>query len=317
MDHCRVWLRLNLPDDELARLQGEFPRCEFGRGMEAEMDPAWLAGTHVVYAAKPIPNDVLASMADLRWLQVTWSSGFKFLCPALLDRPVLVTTSRGIHAGPFSEFGLACILALAKRFPTVWANQARHTWDRPHTDDVEGKTLFIMGLGIIGTELARKAHALGMYVVATKGSPIPRPPFVDELGTPDAEAEYLRRADFVVMCLPDIAANNGYLGETALRTLKPTAYLINLSPKRGVEEPLLVRALKERWIAGAALDALPREPLPPDSELWDLPNVIISPRIAEAADPPWSLRLPIFERNLRHFLAGEPLAEAIDKARGY
>ncbi len=317
MDKCRVWLRLNLPDAELERLQQQFPQCEFGRGREAEVDAAWRADAHVIYADKPIPNDVLAAMPALRWLQATWSAGFGFLCPAIMDRPVQVTTSRGIHAQPFSEFGLACILALAKRFPEVWANQGRHEWRRPHTDDIAGKTVFVVGLGTIGMELARKAHALGMYVVATKASPIPRPPFVDELGAPEAQADYLRRADFVVLCLPDVAANHGYLGEAELRTMKPTAYLINLSPKRGIDEPLLGRALTERWIAGAALDALPREPLPPDSALWDLPNAIISPRIAEAADPPWSLRLPIFERNLHRFLAGEPLADAIDKARGY
>ena len=99
--------------------------------------------------------------------------------------------------------------------------------------------------------------------------------------------------------------------------MQPTAYLVNLSPKCGIDEALLVRALRERWIAGAALDALPREPLPADSELWDLPNVLISPRIAQAARAPWDLRLPIFERNLRRFVAGEPLTDAIDKSRGY
>jgi phosphoglycerate dehydrogenase-like enzyme len=317
MEACRVWLRVDLPDADLVRLQESMPQCEFRRGPEAEIDPAWLADAEVIYAEMPIPNEVLERMPRLRWLQVTWSAGSRFICPAILDRPVQVTTSRGIHGGPFSEFGIACIFALAKKLPECWANQARHEWRPPLTEDVAGKVLFVVGLGIVGTELARKAQALGMRVIATKRTPIPAPPFVEALGPAEALRDFLARADFVALCLPEVASCAGVLGEAELRAMQPSAYLINLSPKCGIDEALLVRALRERWIAGAALDALPREPLPADSALWDLPNVLMSPRIAQAARAPWPLRLPIFERNLRRFVAGEPLVDAIDKARGY
>jgi phosphoglycerate dehydrogenase-like enzyme len=317
MDDCRVWLRLDLPDADLERLRRDYPHCEFRRGGEREIDPAWLRDVDVIYAEQPISDDVLAAMPHLRWLQVTWSAGSRFLTPSLLNRPIEVTTSRGIHGERFSEFGLACIFALAKKLPQCWEQQQRHEWREPWTEEVGGKTLFVVGLGIVGTALARKADALGMHVIASKRTPGPPPPFVAELGTADALVPFLRRADFVVLCLPEVPSCAGVLGAAELRAMKPTAYLVNLSPKCGIAEDVLVRALRERWIAGAALDALPREPLPPDSALWSLPNALITPRAAQGGPPPWRQRLPIFERNLRTFLAGEPLPEAIDKTRGY
>lgn len=317
MTNCRIWLRLGMPDAYLDPLRASFPACEFRRGGEADVDPAWRATADAVYADTPIPNDVLAAMPALRWLHVTWAGAYRFLCPALLERPVQVTTSRGIHGGTFSEFGLACMFALAKKLPEAWASQRRHAWEPPRTENLAGKTLLVVGLGTIGGELARKAHALGLRVLATKATPTPPPPFVAELGPPEALHAFLPRADFVVLCLPEAPAFERYLSEPELRLMRPTAYLINLSPKRGLDEALLVRALTERWIAGAALDALPHEPLPPDSALWDLPNALITPRIAQAAEPPWALRLPVFEDNLRRFLAGDELINAIDKARGH
>jgi phosphoglycerate dehydrogenase-like enzyme len=314
---CRVWLRLDLPDAYLDRLRTSFPACEFRRGTEADVEPEWLTEAQVVYADEPIPDSVLTAMPALGWLHVTWSGAYRFLTPSVMERPVQVTTSRGLHAVTFAEFGLACIFALAKKLPACFANQSRHGWEAPLTETVAGKTLFVAGLGVVGTQLARKAHALGMQVIATKATPIHPPPFVAEVGPPEALRPFLARADFVVLTLPEAPAFHGYVGEAELRAMQPTAYLINLAPKRCVDEALLVRALKEGWIAGAALDALPREPLPPDSELWDLPNAIVTPRVAQAIEPPWALRLPILEDNLRRFLAGEPLLNPIDKIRGH
>src|SRR5581483_2507393 len=116
MEPCRVWLRLDTPDVYLERLRDGFPECAFRRGPEAALDPAWLAGAEVVYADEPIPDAVLAAMPALRWLQVT--------------------TSRGLHAVTFAEFGLACIFALAKKLPACFANQQRHGWEAPLTETV-------------------------------------------------------------------------------------------------------------------------------------------------------------------------------------
>jgi phosphoglycerate dehydrogenase-like enzyme len=140
---------------------------------------------------------------------------------------------------------------------------------------------------------------------------------VDELGGPDFLPGLLAQADFVVLCLASIPSTERILGEKELRAMKRSAYLINLTGGKGIEETLLVRALKEKWIAGAALDAFARQPLPPDSELWELPNVLISPRIGGATAQRWDLLMPIFTENLKRFMSGQPLRNLVDKERGY
>lgn len=142
-------------------------------------------------------------------------------------------------------------------------------------------------------------------------------PLSDELGGPEFLPHLLPQSDFLVLCLASVPSTERILRERELRAMRRSAYLINLTGGKAIEETLLVRALKEKWIAGAALDAFARQPLPPDSELWDLPNVIISARVAGAAAMKWELLIPIFADNLRCFLAGEPLRNLVDKERGY
>jgi phosphoglycerate dehydrogenase-like enzyme len=183
--------------------------------------------------------------------------------------------------------------------------------------EIEGKTLGIVGLGTVGVELGRKAKALGMRVLATKRTATAKPDYVDELGTPEFLPQLLAQSDFVVLLLASVPSTFNIIGETELRKMKSSAYLINLTGGRAIEEPLLVRALKERWIAGAVLDAFARQPLPADSELWNLPNVIITPRIAGITSQKWSALLPVFAENLRRFIGGEPLDNLVDKDLGY
>jgi phosphoglycerate dehydrogenase-like enzyme len=212
---------------------------------------------------------------------------------------------------------LACIFALAKKLPQCWENQRRKSWERVEPEELEGKTLGILGLGTVGSELARKAKALGLRVVATKRTVGTKPPYVDELGGPEFLPHLLPQADFLVLCLASVPSTERILGERELRAMKRSAYLINLTAGKAVEEKLLALALKEGWIAGAALDAFASQPLSPHSELWGLLNVIISPRIAGAAAQKWELLMPIFAENLRRFLAGEKLLNLVDKERGY
>jgi phosphoglycerate dehydrogenase-like enzyme len=308
-----------LPDGELSSLRSAFPGCQFHRGRE-EPDPEWLKLAEVVFADRPLENELLARLERLRWLQITWAAAYRFYRPSLMERPVQITTCRGIHGKTFSEFGLAAIFALAKQLPHCFAAQAARRWEAIVPRDVGGQTLGIVGLGTVGLELAQKASALGMRVVATKRQVGTKPPFVDELGPPEALHELLAQSDFVVLSLPDVAATERFFGEPEFRAMKASAYLINLAPKQAIAEELLIRALKEGWIAGAALDALPREPLPPESELWALPNVLISPRIAGTpmgGRTNWEAIFAIFRDNLSRFLVGERLHNLVDKQLGY
>lgn len=317
MKPVRVWLRIKLPEQELASLARDVTDCELRQGDDTAIDPQWLRKVDGVFTEEPLPDTLVEQMPNLKWLHVTRGGLNAYLTPPVRARPIQVTGSKGVHGAVFSEFALACILALAKKLPECMEAQKQRKWLKLAPVEVEGKTLGIVGLGTAGTELARKAKALGLRVIATKRTPTPKPEYVDELGTPEFLPQLLSESDFVVLLLASIPSTVNILGAKELRSMKKSAYLINLTGGQAIEEKLLVRALKENWIAGAALDAFARQPLPEDSELWNLPNVILSPRIGGLTEQKWSPLLPIFVDNLKRFVAGEPLRNVVDKELGY
>ncbi len=199
--------------------------------------------------------------------------------PTVKSRPIQVTGSKGIHGTVFSEFALACIFMLAKKLPECIDAQKQKRWQKFAPFEVEGKTIGIVGLGTVGLELARKAKALGMRVLATKRTR--RQNRITSTNWARRNSyQLLMQSDFVVLLLASVPSTFNIIGETELRAMKRSAYLINLTGGRAIEEPLLVRALKEHWIAGAVFDAFAKQPLPEGPNSWNLPNVIITPRIA-------------------------------------
>jgi phosphoglycerate dehydrogenase-like enzyme len=312
-----IWLRVTLPEKDLSALRNEFPGCEITTETDDAIGSKQLQRIDGVFTEEALPNSLVEQMPNLRWLHVTRGGVSAYLTPAVKARPIQVTGSKGIHGAVFSEFALACILALVKKLPECIEAQKQKKWQRLVPIEIEGKTLGIVGLGIAGSELARKAKALGMRVLATKRTAAPKPDYVDELGTPDLLPRLLVESDFIVLLLASVPSTLDIIGENELRMMKRSAYLINLTGGRAIEEAWLVRALKEGWIAGAALDAFARQPLPEDSELWSLPNVIITPRIGGISSEKWPALLPIFIDNLKRFIAGEPLRNLVDKELGY
>ena len=312
-----IWLRLDLPEKEFASVRESVTGCEFWQRRDAEMSEQQLQQIDAVFTEEPLTDHLTATMTHLKWLHVTRGGVNAYLTPTVKARPIQVTGSKGIHGTVFSEFALASIFALAKKLPECLEAQRQRKWQRLATQEIAGKTLGIVGLGTVGSELARKAHALGLHVIALKRTVTAKPETVDDLGGPEYLPALLAKSDFVVLCLASIPSTENIIGETELRRMKSGAYLINLTGGNAIAENLLVQALKERWIAGAALDAFPRQPLPEDSELWGLPNVIISPRIGGVPAQKWPLLLPIFIDNLKRFLAGEPLRNVVNKELGY
>jgi phosphoglycerate dehydrogenase-like enzyme len=313
----KIWLRVKLPEKELALLQQEFSNCELRQGDDDATDPHWLAQTDGVFTEEALPDELVQRMTNLRWLHVTRGGVNVYLTPNVKARPIQVTGSKGIHGTVFSEFALAAIFMLAKRLPQCIAAQREKKWQKLQPMEVEGKTVGIVGLGTVGDELARKAKALGMRVLATKRTTTAKPDYVDELGTPEFLPRLLAESDYVVLLLASVPSTFNIIGEKELRLMKPSAYFINLTGGRAIEENLLVRALKEKWFAGAVLDAFAKQPLPEDSELWNLPNVIITPRIAGITSEKWPAVLPVFKENLCRFIAGEPLRNLVNKDLGY
>jgi len=316
MSH-NIWLRLNLPGNDVAALQQDFSNCVFHRSDDAGVDVRQLSEVDAVFTEEALPDRLVQQMSNLKWLHVTRGGVSAYLTPAVKARPIQVTGSKSIHGTVFSEFALACVFMFAKKLPESIEAQRHKQWHKLVPSEVKGKTVGIVGLGTAGSELARKAKALGMRVVATKRTATAKPAYVDELGTPDFLPRLLTQSDFVVLLLASVPSTFNIIGENEIRTMKKSAYLINLTGGRAVEEKLLVRALKEKWIAGVALDAFARQPLPEDSELWGLPNVIITPRIGGITSEKWPVLLPVFKENLRRFVAGEPLNNLVDKELGY
>lgn len=307
-----VLLRLPLSEADRRSFVDEFPDVEFVDGeADGELD-----SIDVLFAGEPVGDELIDRMGKLVWLHTTSGGGGRFLTPSVRKRSITLTTSTGIHGRSFTEFGIACMYGLAKKLPIILEAQRRAAWDRGLTpmDKVGEKTVGIVGLGTVGSELAQKVKVLGMRVLATKRTVTATPPYVDELGPPEYLEAMLREADFLFLTLPP--TSDGLIGEAELRSMKPGSYVINLTGgRRGVDEDALIAALRDGHIAGAALNS--STPLEADSELWTLPNVIISPGLAGDDPDKWKMQRAVFVDNLGRFLRGEELRNVVDATQGY
>lgn len=312
-----VWLRLELPALEVSALRVEFPGAQFFTEMDAQNNSQLLETADAAFTDRPLSEELVKGLPNLRWLHVTRGGTYPFLTRSIVQRPVTVTNSRGIHARHVSEAGLAYIFAFGKGLLRVWEARSQKRLITAVCDDMSSKTVGVIGLGAIGSELAKKAKSLGMKVIATKKNPLERPSYVDEIGGPEFLSSLLSRADFAVICLPNIPAVEGIIKGSHLKLMKASAYLINLTAQRAVDEKLLVEALKNGWISGIAVDVLNHEMPRPESEIWSLPNAIIAPRITGGINDNLEFLLPIFKENLQRFLAGEALMNITDKEVGY
>jgi len=256
------------PDMVTAERKGDFSNEKFD---------ALLAQAEVLYGFRP-PRNLVARAPKLKWIQATVAGVDHFLDTDIVQSPVIVTNTRGIHS-QVSELTLEMMLMFAKRASFCFQLKQAKRWE-PFTPEVlHAKTLGILGLGNIGQEVARLAKAFHMRVVATKVRQV-RSRYVDVVLPPERLRELLSESDFVVITLPFTPQTNKLLGEAELRAMKPTAYLINVARGGIVDDDVLIRALSENWIAGAGLDVLSKEPPEALNPLLHMPNVIVSPHSA-------------------------------------
>ena len=251
-----------------------------------------------------LADHVLRDAMNLKWIHaLTTGTGAIESLPSL--RPeVLLTSGRGIHGAPMSEAALLAMLALSRHLPIVIRNQDRHAWERPLPGLLEGKTVGIFGLGIIGSALAPKCRAMGMTVIGVDPAK-PVVAGVDRMHGWEEASRVIRDMDYVVLFIPSSPETNGIINAELLSAMKPTSYLINLGRGEVVDDEALIGALRNGRIAGAALDVFCKEPLPEDHPYWSLKNVIITPHMGGGFDEYPRRALPIFEENMRRFLAGD------------
>jgi phosphoglycerate dehydrogenase-like enzyme len=283
----------------------------------AKLD-ALLAKAEVIYGLR-LPQNVLTRAPRLKWIQVMSAGVDRFLDIDMIDSPVTLTNVSGIHAIPISEFVIGLMLMFVKQAPFCFQLKCEKKWERFTPEALNSKTVGVVGLGSIGREVARLAKALGMRVMATRRSArqVGRARYVDIMLPPEQLNRLLVESDFVVLAVPFTPETSNLIGRKELRRMRPTACLINIARGGIVDEAALVRALEERWIAGAPLDVFATEPLPPDSRLWELPNVIFSPHIAGGMGDYVAHATEIFAENLKRYLAGKRLLNVVDKKRGY
>ncbi|MEM7739138.1 MAG: D-2-hydroxyacid dehydrogenase [Deinococcota bacterium] len=271
---------------------------------------------------------LLIDAPNLRWCQL-WSAGadWLFRLPDIDTVAATITTAAGVHPEPIGEHVFAMILGLARRFPELMVAQQAHTWHKPdrvhiiheviRVREVYGSTLLILGAGTIGSELARLAKAFNMTVLGVRNDPSKTSDNIDEMYSPDALHTLLPRADVVVSILPFTPATKHVMNASAFAAMKPGALFINVGRGKTVDEQALVNALQQGHLGGAGLDVFEVEPLPQDSPLWEIPNVIITPHCAGSTPSYQARAMDIFVDNLERYLQDKPLNNVVDVARGY
>lgn len=266
-----------------------------------------------------MPNDILDAATNLRWYQVITAGVDGMVGQGLLDRPFTITKSSGLAAPAIAEWVMGAIVMLAKGMHTSVRDQADHRWQFRFTQELPGKTVGIVGMGAIGREVARRARVFGMRVVATRRrfEAGDTDPDCDQLLSHAELPSLLTASDFVVLCVPLTPETRGLIGATELALMKPTASLLNVARGAVIDQEALIAALKAGTIASAALDVTDPEPLPAESALWDLPNLILTPHISGAVEGYGHRAAAVFITNLRRYLDGDPLENVVHKEFGY
>ncbi|MEW2545345.1 D-2-hydroxyacid dehydrogenase [Streptomyces sp. NPDC047002] len=264
-----------------------------------------------------VPPHLLGTAGRLRWVHSQAAGVDAELSPELRASGAVLTSSAGNGAVPLAEHALLLMLMLSRDAPRWARAQAEHRWDRHTHGELAGRVLGVVGLGHSGLDLAAKARACHMRVLGVRRRPGLPAPGVDEVHGPEGLPEVLAAADFLVVTAPRTPATAHLLGAAELALMKPTAFLVCVSRGGIVDEAALIDALRAGRLAGAGLDAYATEPLPPESPLWELPGVIVTPHNGATTRATADRGHAVLLANLRRFAAGEPLLNVVDQEAGY
>jgi D-2-hydroxyacid dehydrogenase (NADP+) len=311
------------PDWFSERLRQEFPQANVVHLPDYKRVDAEIPDTDIAITWSIRPEQVKAAK-KLRWIHSPAAAVHTLIFPELINSDIQITNAREVHGPVVAEHVIALIFALAKKIPDAVRLQQKHEWGQqrmwdelPRVREIAGATVGLIGLGSIGRAVTQKAKALGMRVIATREHPEKGSEGADAVYRPAQINEIFRQADYAVLAAPITAATTALANAERLALMKPDACLINVGRGALVDETALAAALREKRIGGAALDVFPKEPLPPESPLWDLPNLLITPHTAALTDKIWERHYALFSENLRRYLRREPLLGLVDKHRGY
>lgn len=308
-------------EDAIPELEEKFPEVDFEHVQKREDTLDMIADADVYVGW--MNRDVCLAGKNLKWVQSP-SSGIDYYLaiPEFKECDILLTSASGTHASCLAESAMAMILAFTRGIRDAIRIQPKHEWAlreiRPKLVELTGSTMGILGLGRVGHALARRADAFDMRVIAVDAYPGDKPSYVDELWALEGLDELLKRSDYVVVTVPRTPETIGMIGAEQMAIMKPTAILVGISRGGIIEQEALADALREGQIAAAALDVAKPEPLPPESELWDMENLLITPHIAGGTQLEGQHVIDIFTENLVKFLRGDlPLRNQVDKELGF
>lgn len=288
-----------------------------------EQDARWrhlLGQAHILFDFDRTYKQDLPDLApNLRWIQATSAGIGQFIKRMEYARRMpetIITTASGVHAQPLAEFCLMAMLAFSRGLLQMLDLQHQRRWERFAATDLAGRTLAVVGVGAIGREVARMSKALGLRVLGIKRRVEgihPASLHLDALYPPEDLHTVLKQAEYLVLITPHTPETERMIGAEELALLPDGAVIINVGRGSLIDEPALIEALRSGRLGGAGLDVFAREPLPPDSPLWTLPNVLVSPHSGSTSDRENSRLTDLFCENLRRFLAGQPMRNVFDR----
>jgi phosphoglycerate dehydrogenase-like enzyme len=286
-------------------LARSFPDVTFHAFKHAAEAKAVAADIEVIIGlGHHIPGELIKAATRLKWIQALTTGTETLTTPGVLPPHVLLTSTRGVHGPQMSELALLNMIALNRNFRKMQRNQAEAKWEAWNQPILEDKTVVIVGLGVLAEHLAERCRLFGMTTIGVSGGRRDAPHF-DEVHPREQLTQVAARADFLVLLVPYSPQTHHLIGREVIAAMKPSAFLVNLARGGVLDEAALIEHLQTGRIAGAALDVFAEQkPLPPDSPLWRMPNVIITPNIGGRSDIFVEQTLTIVEPNLRAYLQG-------------
>ena len=313
----KILINTEITSDHRQQIRSVSPDLVIVERRDESARLAAMPDTEVVFG--DFNRSLFDAAEHLRWVQVLGAGVDGLLFPEFVESDVVLTSAKGFVGPHLADQTWALLLGLIRG---VGRAVRERTWEnrwsiRDETWELAGRTLGIIGLGGTGIDVARRAQGFDMRVIAVDPDDVDPPSFVHEVWKMDRFHDLLAESDIVSICAPLTDETRGVFGYDAFQRMKPHALLINVTRGKIVDEGSLLRALEEGLIGGAGLDVTPEEPLPEDSPLWDMPNVIVTPHVAGGSPNRDDRTVGLFCDNLERFLVGKPLLSVIDKRKGY
>lgn len=255
---------------------------------------------------------------NLKWIHAFSAGAEKILTPEVVKSKIIVSNSSGIHAIPIAEHVIGLMLIFTRKFYDTFKKQQRKIWEKNQDlTELKDKTVLVVGLGNIGTEVARLANCFGANIIAVKQNIKNKPKFVSKIYSNNDLDKALPKADFVILCLPLTNETRYLFYMKKFKLMKKSAVIMNIGRGGLINESELIQALDKKIISGAGLDVTEEEPLPQKSRLWEMENVVVTPHHSGWSEKYMDRAIDLFCINLKAYLANKPLPNFVDKARGY